>query len=80
MAAKKAKRAKKAVAKKKGNPPIDPIPKGFYDRPYQKRQPRDKDDVIVTKNSRGKRTVYRGGAKFDKLPAKPRGAFWDQKA
>jgi hypothetical protein len=72
-----AKKAKKAVAKKANKKP--PIPDKYYDQPIYKRQPRDKDDVIVnTWGTRGKRTIHRGGTKFDKVPPSrknPKGAM-----
>jgi len=79
----------KMTKKKNGKKP--PIPKEFYDRPYQKRQPRDKDDVLVSRIVRGQRTVLRKDPKgskkkvnpkpqFHNLPAKPQGAWWNLKA
>jgi hypothetical protein len=62
------------MAKKKGGDDKSWPPKAYYDNPYPKRQPRDKDDVLVTRNRRGQRAVMRPNAKPkpQSLPAKPR--------
>jgi hypothetical protein len=58
----------KMPKKKSGKKP--PIPKEAYDRPINKRQPRNKDEIITSGSAktRGKRTVYRGKSKYTKLP------------
>ena len=63
----------KMPKKKSGKKPSPPDT--YYDRPIYKRQPRDKDDVILEPRGvhRGKRTVYRGKAKYGKLPTAKRG-------
>lgn len=46
-------------------------PKSFYDNPYPKRQPRDKDDVLVKRNVRGRRTVLRKDKQGSKKKVHP---------